>query len=342
MRAHGSIWALHYALLRSVDGLLPNFLHKLHGLARDDQIGEKRDFFDIEWVTELLVAILTFHHSDKQFPTGEALKMFTDQVNSDTYSSHIRCLKGQFLLRLDRQSGFQFASPEEFMRQDFPLMQFLSESDMAKLKIARKSHVTVESLRYTMSSLQKKVESGELAEEVYEEFYQVHGVMVYVYDTVLSIISDDTIEDLDQDITSSYALRSNKRDKRKFNIAKGLKRSAKSCHEALHLIEKYEEMLFKTSACAQVQWSKSRLNNILQMINKRTNDKSNWDETCMETNELPNEECDEEEVLDVNWGAWNKNDEKPSIGGRKRLRRSLRVHGRPGAGVRQVRWFYIL
>lgn len=358
---HGSLWALFYALLRSLDALRPNFLHDWHGVRRKDEIEPKKEWFDVEWIKELIIAILSFHYPSERFPTGEVVKTFKNEVNGDKAGLRLRLLRYEFALKLDKLNGYPYERVLSFFKG------FLSSDDAAKLRVARKDRLTVESLRTEVEEFQK-IKNAAVGKDGYDDvsyryddFIHTKGVLVNVYESLLNLHAGqepeyeyfdenffedgfvkerESLEDTRRFIelrkqSNSYALRSGIAMRWKFNRTKKLMEKAICCPTALRLVVDYELFLFKTSPCGVLHWIFDKTKSTLSKYNSRTMDRSKWEEGVIidYPDQKKQNEGDtmEAEETAKEWG-WNEDEEMPEPPVRRKRKQT-------GQQVRYLRFF---
>ncbi len=352
----GSLWSFYYSLLRSLDALRPNFLHTWHAERRKDEGGEKRSSFDIEWVTEIIVAIVTFQNPGN--PTGEFLHRCLQEVNSHTAMAYIAERKEIFVKRLGKISGdiSLMSSMTDFVRADWPMFaDFLTDTEVCKLTIARRGCISVETLRRERAFMQKKViefadDENAPIHQQYEAFLKHEGSLVYAYEQILSLFADHTVheEDFDnmffnydipngdsvkfaklREESNLFAERSGKRNIWKFNRTKRLMEVCINFDQSIDLIARYELFLFETSMGGVLHWSFRKVRSIMNHFNKRTNDLSNWEKTTVEKPEQEKQAVDGDERDDAMNAQFDfdEEEEMPKVPLKKRKRSSTdKVH----------------
>lgn len=288
---------LFYCLLEKLGSLRPNFIQKFHGLNRRETT---RDSFhvDVEWILELIIAIITFYYYPSSFCTGEVLCKLRCLVGAEQATKRCEDIRKEYEARLD--------------------------------SIAPR----VSSLLTEIEKKEKQVDDSR-GKEIFEhtryqfdDFMRNEGVLVNIWRDISLLFSQKdpaSPEDFDPNFFSteliiddcrfnhiltdsnSYALRSGESQRWRFNRTRKMIHNAKCCPDALCLVKEYELMIFNLSSTGTLHWIFQTTRSIIREYNDRTMDPSKWLHSFVVRKETKNEAHDPDVP---SWG-WNEKEKLP-------------------------------
>ena len=273
---------LFYSLLERIGCLRPTLIQRFHGLKRPER--PLRASCDVDWILELIIALITFYYWDDSFCTGEVLHKIRGLVDGEKANQRREVLKSDYENRLDLIAPKVSSLLIELEKKE-------KEVDEAR------GTERFESVRY-----------------FYEDWMRNEGILVNVWRdlSVLITQADPEVPEVFDRMffsteipdtgasslkgviskSNSYALRSGESQIWRFNRTRKMIVNSICCEDALRLVVEYELLLFKLSSAGTLHWIFQTTKAVIRSYNDRTMDPSKWQKTIVTKKEIPNDDYD--------------------------------------------------